>query len=214
MDYATLIADKTTKGSIAHAVNYSSGKLAAEWIVEEAESWIYSRLRVREMLAVANGTIAIGASTIDLTSLDVLAPIIIRRYGSQDNGRIFILDPDHFEERTYFDDNNDPVDGTPTTAMHIGDTLYLNAKPETAVKWRMAYFRKPPMLSISGTNFLTKRYSSILMPVLRSYAYREMKDDARADSWLKIGLDAINEANGEADIAAAAQQREFFWGDN
>jgi hypothetical protein len=47
MSYASLVGDKNTAGSIARWVNYS--KLDADQILQEAQSLIYSLLRVREM---------------------------------------------------------------------------------------------------------------------------------------------------------------------
>ena len=64
MSYISLIGDKNTAGSIARWVNYS--KLDADQILQEAQSLIYSMLRVREMRAHFNFAVAAGADRVAL----------------------------------------------------------------------------------------------------------------------------------------------------
>jgi hypothetical protein len=72
MSYRSLVGDKNTAGSIARWVNYS--KLDADQILQEAQSLIYSMLRVREMRAHVNFDIAQGGDRVALP-LGFLDPI-------------------------------------------------------------------------------------------------------------------------------------------
>jgi hypothetical protein len=211
MDYATLIADKSTAGSIANWTNHS--KLPAPAIVAMAESWIYSRLRVRDMISTSSGVISTGSRSIDISSINVLEPIAMRRYGEQDGGPIRFLDPEHFESRTFFDDNNNPVVGTPTEAVMQGDVIHLNALTDRNILYRLVYFGRPAALSASGTNVLTQRYEQMLLAICLHFAYLHMQSPELASTWLTLGQDSILEANREFDMAAAGQYYAHFWED-
>lgn len=211
MDYATLIADKSTNGSIANWTNHS--KLPAAAIVALAESWIYSRLRVRDMISTASGTVTLGSRSIDVSSLKVLEPIALRRYGDQDGGPIRLLDPEHFESRTHFDNNNNPVTGTPTEAVMQGDVIHLNTLADRDIKYRFAYFGRPDPLSATGTNILTERYETLLLAICLHFAYLHMQSPELATTWLQLGQNSIEEANREFDMASASQYFAHFWED-
>jgi len=62
MSYTSLVGDKNTAGSIARWVNYS--KLDADQILQEAQSLIYSMLRVREMRTAFNFAMPQGQANI------------------------------------------------------------------------------------------------------------------------------------------------------
>lgn len=75
MDYTTLIAAKTTAGSILHYSPYA--KASPTVILSEAEALIYSRLRVREMRAWSLIALAQYAHTAALPT-GFLEPITMR----------------------------------------------------------------------------------------------------------------------------------------
>ena len=59
-----LIGDRDQDGSIKNWCNNSS--VPAATVLTEAEAWIYQRVRCRQMLATATGTLASGTDTITL----------------------------------------------------------------------------------------------------------------------------------------------------
>lgn len=82
MNYTTLVADKSTTGSIASWVNYS--KLQPTVIVDEAQALLWSLLRTREMLTDMRFTLAVGGSQIALPArfLDPIGDIQLTSVGT------------------------------------------------------------------------------------------------------------------------------------
>jgi hypothetical protein len=83
MSYTSLVADKNTAGSIARWVNYS--KLDADQILQEAQSLIYSMLRVREMRTHFNFDVAVGGDRVALPGgfLDPIGKIAMLGTGAK-----------------------------------------------------------------------------------------------------------------------------------
>src|SRR5246127_5440048 len=83
MSYTSLVGDKNAAGSIARWVNYS--KLDADQILQEAQSLIYSMLRVREMRAHFNFNIAPGSDRVALPAgfLDPIGKIAFLGTGAK-----------------------------------------------------------------------------------------------------------------------------------
>ena len=141
MNYTTLTGAKTVDGSIQQWINDST--VPASVILSEAEAWIYQFLRCREMRALGTGTIAATASTIDISSLNLLEPISFRRYGS-DAGRIYLLDPQHFEERLSTQSDGSLDSGVPDMAMVLDNTIHLNVQADAAYTYRLTYYKPFP----------------------------------------------------------------------
>jgi hypothetical protein len=83
MSYTSLVGDKNTAGSIARWVNYS--KLDADQILQEAQSLIYSMLRVREMRTHFNFDVAVGGDRVALPGgfLDPIGKIAMLGTGAK-----------------------------------------------------------------------------------------------------------------------------------
>ena len=55
MNYSDLVATKTTAGSIKQWLNHDG--VPSTTILEEAEAWVYQRLRIRQMITSSAGTL-------------------------------------------------------------------------------------------------------------------------------------------------------------
>lgn len=123
MDFLELVGAKTKPGSILNFVNYK--KVPVEVVLTEAEAFIYSRLRVREMKADASITLAEHAWTAALPT-GYLDPIAMRdRVGARD-----MIPHHHIEEagllrrRVFDEDAYTTLVGSLTvgaTAMVVAD---------------------------------------------------------------------------------------------
>lgn len=208
MSYTTLVADKSTEGSIKYFVRHS--EVPSIYCLERAQDAIYQILRVREMLTRYEGTISAGASTITLPT-GVLEPKVLLRTGSY-KGKIRIFDPDHFESRVGEDENSAVYPGTPTSCTYDGTTLYLDAMADQDYPYRLWYMAKPAYLSASnGTNFLTTRYGNILEAMCKHYAYEHRENDQKSASELEKAMAYILRANEEYDMFQQAVQTELYW---
>jgi hypothetical protein len=211
MNYTTLVADKSTEGSIKYFVRHS--EVPSAYILERAQEAIYQLLRVREMVTRLDGTIALDATSLAMPA-DILQPIALLRRGAY-KGRIRILDQEHFESRVGEnpDDGDQVYPGTPSIATFDKTHFYFDAKADQAYPYRLWYVQKPALLAASTneTNFLTSRYGNILEAMCKHYAYSHREDDGKAGSELEKATAFIMKANEEYDMFLQSIQTEMYW---
>src|SRR5215467_7928498 len=111
MSYTSLVGDKNTAGSIARWVNYS--KLDADQILQEAQSLVYSLLRIREMRAEFNFAMPLGASVIGLPArfLDPIGRISFLGTGAKAEQRY----PNFIQRRRTYIETNGTLGTDPFT---------------------------------------------------------------------------------------------------
>lgn len=208
MDYTTLVADKNTDGSIKQWINWDKGPSTT--IMEAAQGFIYRRLRVREMLSLATGTIALDASTLALPTR-YLATYVLGLYGSTKREVVY-LDPQHFEQRIAFDTDGSLFPGTPTFCTADATTMQFNHKADVAYTYRHWFYQGPAVLGPSNlTNFLTDRHPDMLLAAALYFAYLAIKDSGMADEQLQIAASAIERSNAEWDMEKEAVRTEMYW---
>ena len=212
MSYTTLVANKDTPGSIQYYVRHSL--VPSDSILESAQGLIYSLLRVREMKALATGTIAIGAFTL-LLPPNFVEPVTFW-LGGLYKTKLRILDEDHFEMRMGRDATDTPYPGTPTECTADATQFYFNTQMDVIYTYRLWHIIKPAplVLTTNETNFLTVRYPHILEAMCKYYAYMHREQNDLAQTWLTIAKAAIDQANGEYDIFKQQLQHEMFWDNN
>jgi hypothetical protein len=208
MSYAQLTGDKSTPGSLKYMVRHS--EIPSEYCLERAQDAIVQTLRVREMIARTEGTIATGASTLAIPS-DMLDPISLGRRGPY-KGRIAILDQEHFEQRVGEDDTASVYDGTPALCTFDKSLFYFDAKADQDYPYRLWYMQRPAALSAGNqTNFLCDRYGNILEAMAKHYAWTDRNDDEKAAGELQKAMGFIANANGEFDMFKQSIQFEIYW---
>jgi hypothetical protein len=184
MDYATLVADQATEGSIRYFVRHSL--VPAEFILTSAQALIYSRLKVREMKTLlANQSLAAASVSIPLPSPGFLEPISLwldRDFKS----KITILDEDHFEERVGRDAFGALYTGTPTVCTMDGTSFYLDVTTDID-------------------------YPNILEAICKYYAFAHRRMSTDSTGWLTLGMAAIDLANSQYDMAQQQTRTEMYW---
>jgi hypothetical protein len=210
MDYATLVADQATEGSIRYFVRHSL--VPAEFILTSAQALIYSRLKVREMKTLlANQSLAAASVSIPLPSPGFLEPISLwldRDFKS----KITILDEDHFEERVGRDAFGALYTGTPTVCTMDGTSFYLDVTTDIEYFYRLWYYKQPAALSVGNpSNFLTDRYPNILEAICTYYAFAHRRMSTDSTGWLTLGMAAIDLANSQYDMAQQQTRTEMYW---
>lgn len=202
MNYATLIAAKTTAGSIASWVNHATIQDQAATIVEEAEAWIYERLRVREMRATASIAFT---TTEHYTSFptDYLGPINLFLDGQVDP--LPYLHEQHY--RPNRDEDGAMVSGWPTCWSDMDERITLDTQPDEAIAGDIIYYKRPTALSSANTNFLTTRYPSLVRVACMFRAYDFLKRPAERDAERTEALRLIEEANINAELTERRGQR-------
>lgn len=162
MDYDSLIAAKTTAGSIKRWAN--SDAIDATTILQEAQALIYRNLRVRQMIAApVTGTLTIGQETLTLPS-DFLDPIWFGYTGSTYAGKIDLKTADEVESaRVYLADDTLQT-GKPTIYYIRNDVAQFSRRIDVAYPYRLIHYKKPADLATGAgaTNFLTDRMPRLL----------------------------------------------------
>lgn len=201
-DYTVLIADKKTEGSIKHWLN--NDLVPSITILHEAQVWLYRRLRIREMLATATGTMAIGEDTIALPDRYV-AP----RYLTFTGTEAAEIKRKRLEEieRTYaYDQNGDRVLAKPVMYYTDATALQLDCPADKAYAWRFIHYAElAPLTSDNPSNVLTGRGFLALRAAAMASAARWDKQDS-VEGWIQEAMAHVMELNVEDDQEQAGTE--------
>jgi hypothetical protein len=210
MDYDTLVGDKTTVGSIKYHINYE--RIDPVGILEEAQAWIYSKLRVRQMQSSASVSIAQGASTAAYPT-GYLDPLHFGIPGFV--SRLRRKDIEWFRTNLGFDETAALPEGLSTYWTDYNDLIQLNTVADQAYTASMVFFKLPDALSSSNpTNWLTIRYPTLLRRVCLMLAAETRKEFDTFDREEARALQAIEEIKVESDNSLRGIELDFNWQEN
>ena len=195
MNYATLIADKNTAGSIKSWINHSLVDVVQ--VVEEAEALLAQTLRVREMRVAATLSLAAGAS---LAALPVgfLDPVSLRDISN--NVTLRLRGEAELEALRQYQ-GGVLTDGTPRQFAIFSEALQFETQYDAAASLRLLYFAKWTPLSVSNTTFLTDRYPHLLRTACLAQAHTFRNNDARAQLELQKLAAYVQKTNAESDLS-------------
>lgn len=210
MDYSTLVAGPDVKGSIQYWINYS--RIDSESILEEAQAWIYRKLRTRDLLAIADIEFTTGLSVLDFPE-GYLDPIQLGIPGWMN--RLRLKDAEWLRSHLGFDQNGGLPEGLPTYWADIDKKINLNTKMDQTYAGKMAYFRRPANLS-SGTptNFLTDKYPTLLRRTCLLYAAEARKEYDLYDRLEVRVINDVKDIMSEDDLAKRGMELDFNWEEN
>lgn len=196
--YTILTGAKTVDGSIRSWAQHSL--VPAAQILEEAQAWIFERLRVREMTSIEPISLAIGASTMAAPT-GYLAPIKLELDGLD---KIDFVREDNFPR--FVDSDATLTIGTPNYWTVIGTTIYFDTQLDTAQLGRLWCYKQPAALSVSNpTNFLTDRFPTLLRRACLMFAYESRHRAADFQAETLLAEQAIMNANVQDDMAKHGQ---------
>jgi hypothetical protein len=196
MDYTTLVGLRTVDGSIKAWLNNST--IPSTTVLEEAERYIYSRIRVREMLASTTGTLGSATETIALPDDYIrMERIAFTGEWAQELDR---MDPGRLEAMYRWDENGTRLEGLPTAYASIGTILQLDSPADQAYPYRALYYARPAALGTGNTtNFLTDRYPRLLRSTCLAFANEWLKKADEKQYWLTIAENEIAQAQRESE---------------
>ena len=200
MTYTILTGAKSVAGSIASWVNNSS--FPASTVLEEAEAWIYGRLRVREMLTALDGTMVTGAAGATIPLPDDFEAMSWLGYRGQWTGRIAPLPPDELQDLRQFDASNGYVlaPGQPFRYSLRGTVVEFPRAPDQPYTYRQVHYARPaPLSSSNETNWLTRRAPRLVRQACCAFASEFMKAEGEKLYWLNLAQAAIDELNATSD---------------
>lgn len=187
MDYATLVAPKTTLGSIASWVNYSDAKLPVASILSEAQQFIFQRLRVNEMKEIQTLALTAGAASVAIPSrlLSVL------NLQDQHMVRLRPRDIKSLIDRRSYDDNGAVIQAdAPLFYSKTGTTLEFDMAPDANINLTLTGFFSPYLLGDGTggtvtTNFLTSKYPTLLRYACLMFVADYLNDDEKYQRYTK-----------------------------
>lgn len=214
MDYTTLTGAKDVEGSIRNYTNWA--ETPADTVLSEAQGYIYSRLRVREMEhVVRNLPIALGDDSLQLPA-DFMQPIGEESFGIESpwQHKIDIFDPAQFETYRAVDENGAVYAGQPSVCMILGapPIAYFEVKADRAYTAKLLYYRRPePLGPANETNWLTTRWPQLVRAATNYFAHLHKNNRDQASDAEKLTAHFIDVANTEADMERQARRVELYW---
>lgn len=201
--YTTLVAAKSTAGSIAQWLNKDN--LPVTSILEEAEQYLYRRLRLKEMLAVATGSISASANpaTGPSTLAHPTGYIASQSFRLVGTTTITLTRKSlkEIEEGYTFTSTGSYNRSTPLAYCSVAATFQFDTAADAAYSYRLAYYRQLDALSsVNTTNVLTDRGQRALRAACMAFGNEWLKDSEEKNYWLQVCDVEMARLNAEDDF--------------
>lgn len=196
MSYTSLTGDKDAAGSIKRWI--VNDTIDAGEVLHEAEQFIYQRLRTRDMLAQATGTIALDATSIAFPTRFLTARTLW--ITGKERAEIHKVEIDALDGLIQYDASDSRVASKPRHFAEAAATLELAEKSDKAYGYSLWHYARPESLSNANeTNFLTDRHPRALRLACMGYASEFLLDLQAAQHYLTQTTEAIAAINIEDD---------------
>lgn len=208
MDWITLTGVKGTPGSIADFLNNSTLAASSPFIVQEAESMIYRRLRHWQMLTgPIAGTLTIGTDSIAMPA-DCLEPHLLTLTG-QYQGFLVQKTLHDIMSRWAYDNSGNRLQQQPIVYAFNQSNIVFDSPPDQAYPYALVYYQQPAALSASNpTNFLTTTYPRLVRAACLIIATEWTKESGAGTFdrtyWMQVFGEEIARAQAESDEARRA----------
>lgn len=205
MDYVNLIASKATVGSLKRWTNRASIDPAE--IIDEAQKYIYSRLRAPEMRTTIIGTMVLGTNAFTAPT-DLVAPIIWTITTAGYFGEVELKDQKEVERRFNYNSSGVLVNSKPLVYYQRGaftvaaPTFQMDSPADRAYTTRLLYYARPFLLSTgTATNFLTDKYPRLFRRAMLAIAQEFLtKSETERLYWEKLAEDEIITINALTEM--------------
>jgi len=170
VDWLSLTGTKSTPGSLARWLNNSTLSSGAggdaDTILQEAQDWIYRRLRHWRMLTPPLvGTMTIGADFVTFPA-DFLEPKIYWITGATaglTQQRMILKTPEDVISKWQYDGNGNRVQQQPSIYYFDQAALRFDSPADQAYPTILIYYQQPAMLAAGNdTNFVTSNCQMLL----------------------------------------------------
>jgi len=199
--YSILTGGIATAGSIKNWAQYSL--IPATQILEQAQQYIYQRLRIEDMTVEEPITIASDAYTMAKPT-GFLAPVWIKLDGDYEE-----LDYVHENMlKRYVDEDGVVEPGRPSRYSIFNNLIQFDVANEedSSLNGDMLFYKTPDLLAAdtNETNFLTDRFATLLLDTCIAFAYKHRRRPETNGQFL-LAEKAINDANVAADFQRRGQ---------
>lgn len=214
LSYSTLIADKSTDGSLANWLNHSSVQNSAGTIIAEAEAWIYRDLRHWRMVTSVTGAMTLNpggqASVTDYIPMpaDYL------------EDRVFYITGTNYQKMTRktieevignygYDGNGFRIVQQPMQYFNDSANLLFDSPPDQAYPYLLYYYQQPAALATTNINWVTQFYPRLLRTACCLGAAEFMKDVGQGNYdrtyWAQEAMAELAKAQIESDRSFRSQ---------
>lgn len=214
LSYSSLIAPKSTVGSIAGWLNHSLIETNAPTIVFEAEAWIYRGLRHWRMVVQTTGAMTLnspgGASPVDYIALpeDYL------------EDRVLYITGTSFQKQTRktmeeviaaygYDGSGYRIVQQPMVYFSDSTNIKFDSPPDQAYPYLLYYYQQPQALATTNVNWLTKFYPRLVRCATCMAAAEFMKDVGQGTYdrtyWAQQAQMELDKAQVESDHSVRSQ---------
>jgi hypothetical protein len=209
MDYNTLIASKSTPGSIANWLNSANLVSVAPTIVEEAEAFIYRRLRHFRMHQEVEDYLDPGDDSIEMPA-NYLEDRIFRLTGIYSQ-RLTRKTPEEVKDAYNYDGSGNRVPQQPMIYYNSADRLKMDSPADKPYTYELVYYAQPFSLSVTNvTNWLLQFYPRLFRCACMVGAAEFMKDSGVGNYdrtyWEQQAMDEIGTAQAESDRSVRSMQ--------
>jgi len=202
--YTVLTGAKTTEGSIKEWLNHSGAPSAT--LLTEAQSWIYQRLRVRQMITTATGTLAADADTITLPT-GYKGSVLFMFTGSSSVSKAHVTKKtiDFVVSNFNYDGSGNRTTGRPQYWAADASNIQFEVKADQGYPYLFMYYKALAALAATTneTNFLTDDYPTLLRATVLYKGYEWTKNEREKVYWLGIATSEIGKANEDSDLELA-----------
>lgn len=200
MDFVSLTG--TTAGSIVSWLNHPALSTVGTQIVQEAESFIYRRLRHWQMLTSTSGTLTASATTIAVPA-DFLEDKKFRITGTaaSDITRKTIQE---VIGSMQYDGSGNRVAQQPVKMFNDKSNFQFDSPCDQVYPFTLWYYQQPVALSATNTsNFLTTTYPRLMRAASCAAAAEYMKDSGMGNYdrtyWAQMTQAELDAAQAESD---------------
>ena len=212
MDYVTLTSPKGVTGSIADWANTSKIEAAEPAIVQEAESFIYRRLRHWQMLVEVSGNLTVANA--DALTLPTNFLGVKSLYITGINFAKLTLKTDEEVKAAYqYDSSGNRIPQQPEMFYFNATNFQFDSPVDQTYPYGLVYYGQPPALSTlpaPGTNFLTTYYPRLLRCACMAQAMEYMKEAGSApidrSYWEQNAIAELEAAQAESDRSRRAME--------
>lgn len=209
MDYTTLTGSIGTAGSILYHANFA--RLDAAGILDEAQKWLYQKLRVAEMVTSEAVLISAEATATALPER-YLDPIILQIPGY--TRRLVYTDLERFKANLAYDSDGVLPEAMPTRWTREGGNMLFNHKADQIYTARLTFYQRPASLaSDNETNWLTQKYPTLLRRACLRFAAEERKRTTEAQALELMCLSDIEDIKKESDLNMRGMSFDYGWND-
>lgn len=204
MDWNSLTASNTAAGSISSWGNHAAIIPVAPNILEEAQSFIYRRLRHFKMLTRTNGTMTAGNANDFITQpSDYLEDKLLYFTGTAFS-KLTRKTAQEVVNNYCYDGSGNRVQTQPSYYTNDQANILFESPVDQNYPWLLWYYQQPLALSAANTsNFLTNTYQRLIRCASMVGVAEFMKDAGLGNYdrtyWEQMTLDEIDKAQRESD---------------